>query len=120
MKKQLSFFLGISYPTTTAKCLYPNEVHNLFIELRNLTEEIKTYYAYHAILIIIESVLMIVSNITKLTFKYTNSIDKDLTYNKLILIFCILKMIFIFFIVREAHNTIQEVSSIFRLLSLYF
>jgi len=93
--------------------LYPTEVHNLFIELRNLTEEVKTYYAYYALLIIIESVLLIASNVTKLIFNYTNHIDTVLSYNELLLIFYILKMIFIFFIVREAHNTIQEVSSIF-------
>ncbi|KAE9526132.1 hypothetical protein AGLY_013763 [Aphis glycines] len=47
---------SISNPTTTTKCFYPTEVHNVFIELRNLTEEMQ----------------------------------------------------FVFFLVREAHNTIQE------------
>ncbi|XP_060869165.1 uncharacterized protein LOC132943984 [Metopolophium dirhodum] len=99
---------SICHSTTTEKCLYPTEVHYLFIKLRNLTEEVKSYYAFHALLIIIESVLLIASNVTKLAFNYTNNIDTAFVYNKLLLVFCILKMIFIFFIVREAHNTIQE------------
>ncbi|XP_022180040.1 uncharacterized protein LOC111040424 [Myzus persicae] len=99
---------SISHQTKTEKCLYPTEIHNLFIKLRNLTEEVKTYYGFHALFIIIESVLLIASNVTKLAFNYTNNIDTLFAYNKLLLIFCILKMIFIFFIVREAHNTIKE------------
>lgn len=120
VKKKFNFllFLGISNPTTTTKCFFPTEVHNVFIELRNLTEEVKTYYAFHALLIIIESVLLIASNVTKLVFNYTNNIDTGLTYNRLILIFCILKMQFVFFLVREAHNTIQEVS-LLNLLLIY-
>jgi len=113
-KKTLNFLLilGISHSTPKEKCFYPTEVHYLFIKLRNLTEEVKTYYAFHALLIIIESVLLIASSVTKLVFNYTNYIDTVFVYNKLLLVFCILKMIFILFIVREAHNTIQEVSFI--------
>jgi len=104
------FFLGISNSTTTTKYFYPTEVHNVFIELRNLTEEVKTYYAFHALLIIMESVLLIASIVTKLVANYTNSISTELTYSRFILLFFILKMHFVFFLVREAHNTIQEVS----------
>ncbi|XP_026814315.1 uncharacterized protein LOC113554601 [Rhopalosiphum maidis] len=106
----LVFKNNLSNPTATitTKCFYPTEIHNLFIELRNLTEKVKTYYAFHALLIIIESVLLIASNVTKLAFNYTNNINTSLAFNRLALVFYILKMIFIFFIVREAHNTIQE------------
>lgn len=97
--------------TTDIKCFYPNELDNLFVELWNLTEEIKIYYAYHTVLLIIESVLLFVSSLTKLTFIYTSNLDEALLNNKLYLIYCILKMIFLFFIVQEAHNTIQEVSN---------
>lgn len=112
--KTLNFLLilGISHSNTTGKYFYPTEVHYLFIKLRNLTEEVKTHYAFHALLIIIESVLLIFSNVTKLVFNYTNNVDTVFVFDKLLLVFYILKMIFIFFIVREAHNTIQEVSFI--------
>ncbi|CAH1721322.1 unnamed protein product [Aphis gossypii] len=99
---------SISNPTITTKCFYPTEVHNVFIELRNLTEEVKTYYAFHALLIIMESTLLIAAVVTKLVFSYTNNISTELIYNRLFLIFCILKFQFVFFLVREAHNTIQE------------
>lgn len=82
----------------------------MFIKLRYLTEEIKTHYANHTILIIVESVLLLVSCLTKLTINYTNGFETEFSYNKLLLIFNILKFMFLFFIVKEAHNTVQEVS----------
>jgi len=112
-------FLGISRQVLTEKCLYPTEVHNLFIKLRNLTEEVKTYYGFHALLIVFESVLLIASNVTKLAFNYTNKISLTFTLNKFLLVFCILKIIFIFFIVREAHNAVKEVSFTIYLLFSY-
>ncbi|KAF0762665.1 Uncharacterized protein FWK35_00015866, partial [Aphis craccivora] len=100
-------FKNSNNPTTTTKCFYPTEVHNVFIELRNLSEEVKTYYAFHTILIVIDSVLLIASNVTKLVFNYTHN-STGIEYNRFILIFGILKMQFVFFLIREAHNTIQE------------
>ncbi|XP_025204886.1 uncharacterized protein LOC112601461 [Melanaphis sacchari] len=99
---------SLNNPTTTTKYFYPTEVLNLFIELRNLTEEVKTYYAFHALLVIIESVLLISSEVTKLSFISIDNNIKNFKIITLASIFCTLKIIFIFFIVREAHNTIQE------------
>lgn len=90
--------------------MYPKEINNLFIELRHLMEEIKTHYAIHTILFIIESVLLLASSLTKLTFNYTNKFETEFSYNKYLLIFNMLKFVFLFFIVKEAHNTIHEVS----------
>jgi len=102
-------FLGISRQIITEKYLYPTELQNLFIKLRNLTEEVKTHYGSHALLIIIESVLLIAADVTKLAFNYINNIQTLFVFNKMLFIFCIFKIIFIFFIFRETHNTIIEV-----------
>jgi len=121
VKKKLKFllFIGISRQIATEKCLYPSEIQNVFIKLRNLTEEVKTYYGFHALLLIIESVLLVASSVTKLAFNFTNDIHTLYVINKMILIYYIFKMIFIFFMVREAHNTIKEVRFIIYLLFSY-
>lgn len=106
--------IGISESTIDNNCpYYPNKIQKMFNELRYLTEEIKTYYAIYTILIIFESVLLFVSSVTKLTINYTNGLEMKLLCNNFFIIYCILKMIFLFFIVHEAHNTVQEVSKVF-------
>lgn len=93
--------------------MFPKEIANLFNELRRLTEDVKIYYAYHAILIIIDSVLIFISCATALTFNYTNNIHLTFLHNKLFLVYCIFKLIFLFILIREAHNTVQEVSKLY-------
>lgn len=95
---------------TCTQRMSPKEIASLYNELRNLTEDVKNYYAYHAILTITDSVLLFVSNVTALTLNYTNEIDLTLVHNKMFLIYCILKLIFLILIVRETHNTVEEVS----------
>lgn len=111
MIKSSFFFLSIlAIHSSTTKFMYPKEIDSLFIELRRLTAAVKSYYACHVILIIVESVLLFVSNVTKLTFNYTNHANTALYYNKLSLLYCILKMIFLYFVVQETHNTVEEVN----------
>lgn len=91
--------------------MFPKEITNLYNELRHLTEEVKNYYAYHAVLTIIDSILIFISSATALTLDYRNEIDMSFFHNKLFLIYCVFKMLFLFFIVRETHHTAQEVSA---------
>ncbi|VVC31908.1 Hypothetical protein CINCED_3A025700 [Cinara cedri] len=90
--------------------MYPKEVNNLFNELRDLTEEVKTYYAYHAIIIIVESVLILVSNATTLTVDCLNELDKTIVRNCYCVGHCALRLLFLFYVVREAHKAVLEVS----------
>jgi len=90
--------------------LLPKEIAGLYSELRSLTEEVKTYFAYHAILTVMDSVLIFVSCVTVLTLNYTSKLESTLFYNELIFIYCIFKLLFLYLIVRETHNTVQEVS----------
>lgn len=99
---------------TCTQRMSPKEIASLYNELRSLTEDVKNYYAYHAILTITDSVLLFVSNVTALTLNYTNKIDLTLFQNKMFLIYCILKLIFLILIVRETHNTVKEVSDFCR------
>lgn len=92
--------------------MFPKEITNLYNELRTLTDEVKNYYAYHAVLIIIDSILIFISSVTALTLDYTNEIAFSFFHNKLFLIYCVFKMLFLFFIVRETHDTVQEVSAV--------
>lgn len=96
----------------------PKEIASLYNELRQLTEEVKNYYAFHAILTIMDFVIIFVLCVTSLTFNYTYKIQSMLLYNKLMFVYCILKLLFLFFIVRETHNTVQEVSDF--VLLIYF
>lgn len=90
--------------------MLPKETANMYIELRDLTEKVKHYYAYHVILIILDSVLVFVLCVTSLTMNYTFKIKSTLLYNELLFVYCILKLLFLFFIVRETHDTVQQVS----------
>lgn len=89
--------------------MFPKEIIKLYNELRNLTEEVKNYYAYHAMLTIFYSILIFISNVTALTLDYTNEMKLSISHNFLFLVYCVLKMSFLFFIVRETHKTVQEV-----------
>lgn len=100
--------------------MHPKEIASLYNELRQLTEEVKNYYAFHAILTIMDFVIIFVLCVTSLTFNYTYKIQSMLLYNKLMFVYCILKLLFLFFIVRETHNTVQEVSDFVCLISFYF
>ncbi|VVC30892.1 7TM chemoreceptor [Cinara cedri] len=88
--------------------MYPNEITSLYNELRLLTEEVKNYYALHAILVITDSVLIFTACVTAMTLNYTNKSSKSLFADNLFLIYCLSKLLFVFFIVRETHNTMQE------------
>lgn len=91
--------------------MYTKEIANLYNELRNLTEDVKSYYAYHAIVTIVEILLIFISCVTSLTINYTDKVDFMLFHNILFFIYCNFKLLFLFFIVRETHNTVQEVSA---------
>jgi len=106
-------FVAITESRTAIIHLYPKEIDNIFIELRHLMEKIKAHYANHTILIIIESVLLLISGLTKLTINYTRNFEITFSYNLLFSIYNILKFIFLIFMVKEAHNTIEEVSIYF-------
>jgi len=106
-------FIGIRGSQTTIKNLYPKEIDSLFIELRHLMEKIKAHYANLTILIIVESVLLLVSGLTKLTINYTRNFEITFSYNLLFSIYNILKFIFLIFMVKEAHDTIEEASIYF-------
>lgn len=105
---------GVSMSSTSADIgyMYPKEVNRLFIELRGLTDEVKTYYAYHAIIIIVESVLILVSSATTLTINYLNELDKTYVHNGYCIGQCALRFLFLLYVVHEAHKTILEVSNI--------
>lgn len=102
---------------TCTQHMSPKEIASLYNELRSLTEDVKNYYGYHTILTITDSVLLFVSNVTALTLNYTNKVDLILFQNKMFLIYCILKLIFLILIVRETHNTVEEVSEFLSLRS---
>jgi len=99
--------LNNSLPNT--KYIYPKEINSLFTELRGLTEDVKDYYAYHAVLIIIESVIILVSTVTTLTVNFLNELDTDFIRNGYFMGHCSLRFFFLFFVVRETHKTILEV-----------
>lgn len=92
------------------KYVYPKEVNSLFVELRSLTEEVKSHYAYHTIIIIIESILILISSATALTINFLNKSDMPLIDNEYFIGQCFLRLLFLFFVVRETHNTVLEVS----------
>ncbi|XP_050056957.1 uncharacterized protein LOC126550083 [Aphis gossypii] len=98
--------LNNSFPDT--KYIHPKELNKLFTELRELTEEVKIYYAYHAILIIIETVIILVSSVTSLTVNYLNELDTEFVHNGYFIGHCTLRFIFLFYLVRETHKTILE------------
>lgn len=102
--------LNHSLPST--KYIHPKEINSLFTELRGLTEEVKVYYAYHAVLIIIESVMILVSTVTTLTVNLLNELDTDIVRNGYFMGHCFLRFLFLFFVVRETHTTSLEVSII--------
>lgn len=89
--------------------MYPNEITSLYNELRGLTEQVKSYYALPTIIVVTDSVLIFIMCVTTLTLNYTNKLNASLFHDHLLLIYCLSKLLFVFFIVREAHNTMQEV-----------
>lgn len=101
------------------KYIYPKEMNNMFTELRELTEEVKTYYAYHAIIIIIETVIILVSSVTSLTVNYLNELDTEFIHNGYFIGHCSLRFLLLFYLVRETHYTILEVSTLHFVPSLY-
>uniref|UniRef100_A0A2S2NEQ4 Gustatory receptor n=1 Tax=Schizaphis graminum TaxID=13262 RepID=A0A2S2NEQ4_SCHGA len=90
------------------KYIHPKEMNNLFTELRELTEEVKTYYAYHAIIIIIETVIILVSSVTSLTVNYLSELDTKFVDNGYFIGHCFLRFLLLFFLVRETHYTTLE------------
>jgi hypothetical protein len=89
--------------------MFTKGITNLYNELRNLTEKVKNYYVYHAMLIIFDSIIIFISNVTILTLNYTNEIDSSIYHSNLFMVYCFLKMLLLFFIVRETQKTVQEV-----------
>lgn len=89
--------------------MYANEINRMFIELRSLTEEVKTYYKYHALLVIIETILIIVANVTTLAFVYLSGLNTTVAQNVYLMGHGFMRLLYLFLIVREAHNTILEV-----------
>lgn len=96
-------------PSPGIKYIYPKEIINLFIELRGLTEEVKSYFACHTIIIIIESVLILVLDVTTLTINYLNELDIIFDHNAYFIGQCSLRLLFLFYVVRETNNTVLEV-----------
>lgn len=92
------------------KYMYPKEVVGLFVELRDLAEDVKSNYAYHIIIIIIESILVLISSVTALTINCLNKSDIPFIDNEYFIGQCLLRLLFLFFVVRETHNTVLEVS----------
>jgi hypothetical protein len=87
--------------------MYPKELVNLFVQLRGLTNEVKIYYTYHAMLVIVESVLILITNVTALTVGYINGMQVD---NVHLIGHTSMRLLFLFYVVRETHNTKLEVS----------
>ncbi|VVC30891.1 7TM chemoreceptor [Cinara cedri] len=56
----------------------------------------------------LHSILICITCVTTLTLNYTNRITLSLLHNQLLFIYCLSKLLFLFFIVRETHNTIKE------------
>jgi len=83
----------------------------MFIELRGLTEEVKTAYAYHAMLFIVETVLILISCATTLTVNYLNELDTTFINNGYFIGHCSLRLLFLYFVVRETHKATLEVST---------
>lgn len=96
--------------TSCIGCMYPSEIDSMFIKLRDLTEDVKTYYAYHAVLIVIESVIILVSSATALTINYQNKLETRFIHNGYFVGHCMLRLLFLYYVVRETHNTVLEVS----------
>lgn len=92
--------------------MYPKEIVNIFNELRYLTDDVKIFYSYHAILIIIDTILICVSCVTALILNYTNNINLTLFHSNLFSVYCIFKLLFLFLFIREIHITVQEVRKI--------
>lgn len=97
-----------------SRLLYPNEIASLYKELRCLTEEMNNYYGCHIILATIDSVLIFVSCTTALTLDYTNGVQLTFSHNNLFIFYCIFKLLFLYFVVQEIHETICEVSNCVR------
>lgn len=91
-----------------AKYTYPDELVGLFTRLRGLTEDVKTCYAYHAMLITVESVLILITNVTALTTSYINGVESK---NIHLIGHSLMRLLFLFYVVRETHNTKLEVST---------
>lgn len=106
---------GIKPSSSETKYIHPKEINSLFIELRGLTEDVKLHYAHHAMLIITESVLILVSSVTTLTVNYLNNLDTTFIHNGYFIGHCSLRLLFLYYVVRETHNTIHEVSAFYEL-----
>lgn len=100
---------GVNSDSAGTRRMRPKEIANMYMELRNLTEEVKSYYACHVILIILDTVFGLVLCVTLLTMDYYTVRTKS-SYHQLEFVHVVLKMLFLFFVVRETHNTVQEVS----------
>jgi len=109
---QINFTGAAKNVRSTTQYMYPKEINSMFIELRGLTEEVKTDYAYHAMLFIVETVLILISCATMLTVNYLNELNTTFTYNGYFMGHCSLRLLFLFFVVRETHNATLEVSAI--------
>lgn len=92
--------------------MYTKEINRLFIELRGLTDEVKTYYACHTIIVIIESSLILLTSATILAINYLKMLDNVITISKYSIGQCAMRLVFLFYVVHEAHETILEVISI--------
>jgi len=90
---------------------YLSEVNRLYVKLHGLTEDVKTYYAYHAVLIVVESVIILISSVTTLTINFLNKLDTRFVHNGYFVGHCALRLLFLFCVVRETHSTVLEVSA---------
>lgn len=104
------FIPGINAFSGRLKPIYPREIANLFNELRHLTEEVNSYYVFHVLLLVIEIELIFISGVTSSIMRYVNIVNLTFFHNKLFLIYCVLKLLFLFVLVRETHKAKQQVS----------
>lgn len=104
---------GVSgHSKSGTKYMHPRDLNHLFIELRGITEEIKSFYAYHSMLLIIESIMILVSGVTTITINHLQ-LNAKFVHSEYFVVHCVLRLLFLFFVVRETHCTTCEASTLF-------
>ncbi|XP_050432585.1 uncharacterized protein LOC126840715 [Adelges cooleyi] len=91
---------------TYMQLMYPREIDRLFAELRYITNEVKTHYAANTLLFVVVTAAIFVSDVTILSCHLIYKAHAHM--NKQAFFISVFRLIFFFFFVREAHNTIQS------------
>ncbi|XP_050424271.1 uncharacterized protein LOC126835618 isoform X1 [Adelges cooleyi] len=87
------------------KCIYPREADRLFNKLRCLAKEVKSYYATQIFFLVVETVAILISNVTTVSFHIVYSNKIPIQFHFIIVTYCLFRLIFLISVVKETHET---------------